>query len=386
MKICNIGWANSIHVERIMSWFSRKGHDVSIITNTLKTIDGITVYDISRKPDLRPRIKRYKDFYFNVNSKLLNSLNEIIHIRKLVKEIKPHIVHSHSLWYPGYLGVYLNFHPFIVTVLNGDVLWKKNDISIYAKLRTRRALKKADIVTGESQILIDACIKNGVEEGKTHVTRGWGVDLKKFNISGSKVDIRFDLGLPVDCKMVLSPRNTGWFYNLENIVKAMPRVISKISNVYFVFIWHSNDTVKENELLKLASQLGVQDKIIIIGFVNHGKVVLYHKASDVMVSVSDRDSGPMALQEAMACGDVPVISDLSSVREWVENGWNGLLVDPNDVDQIADSIIKLLENDEMRKSFSERNWKLIQEKGDQDYWMEKMEDLYYQLISNRNKR
>jgi len=114
-------------------------------------------------------------------------------------------------------------------------------------------------------------------------------------------------------------------------------------------------------------------------------VPLYHKASDVMVSVSQYDSGPVALKESMACGNVPVISDLPSVREWIKDGWNGILVDPNNVDQIADSIIKLLENDQMRKTFADRNWKLIQEKGDQEYWMGRMEELYYELLKKNLK-
>ena len=40
---------------------------------------------------------------------------------------------------------------------------------------------------------------------------------------------------------------------------------------------------------------------------NHDKVVQYHRALDVMVSVSQFDSGPVTLEEAMGCGDVPVI-------------------------------------------------------------------------------
>jgi len=99
-----------------------------------------------------------------------------------------------------------------------------------------------------------------------------------------------------------------------------------------------------------------------------------------MVSVSQYDSGPVALQEAMACGDVPVISDLPSVREWITDDWNGLLVDPENVDQIADSIIDLLQNDTKRDRFAEINWKLIQEKGDQEFWMGKMEKLYYEVF------
>lgn len=200
-----------------MGWFVRKGHDVSIITNTPKIIDGVTVYDIRRKPDLRPRRERCKEFYFNIYSKLLNSLNEIFRIRRLVKEIDPDIVHSHSLWYPGYLGVYLSFHPLVTTVLNGDILWKKDNINAFMKLRTKWRMKRADLITAESNELVNACIRYGASKDKVRVMRR-GVDLKKFNCNGDRAAIRKELSLPLDARTVLSPRNTGAFYNLNKIV------------------------------------------------------------------------------------------------------------------------------------------------------------------------
>ena len=385
INICHIGWAHSIHVERLMSWLARKGHDISIITNSPKVIQGVKVLDIRRKPDNRSRWERYKDLQFNIG--WIQNLHQIARIRKMVDEISPDIVHSHSLWYPGYLGVYITGYPFVITVLDGDVLWTKKDIgrklSIYDKYRTKRALRKADLVTGESEVLINAVIKHGVNRNKVFVSRNYGVYLDKFNCNDHMSLIRRNLNLPKSFKIVLSPRNTGDMYNLDKIMKAIPMVTSKVKDVYFVFIWHGDNPDKEKELTNLASKLGVLGKIKIVGFVNHDKVALYHKASDVMVSVSQYDSGPVALKESMACGNVPVISDLPSVREWIKDGWNGILVDPNNVDQIADSIIKLLENDQMRKTFADRNWKLIQEKGDQEYWMGRMEGLYYELLKQK---
>ena len=128
LKILHVGWANSIHVERMINWLASKGHEISILTNTPKEIPGVTVHDLRRKSDLRPRLERYKDAYLNINWKWLLKVNEIIRVRKMVDEIKPDIVHSHTLWYPGYLGVYLRFHPYVITVLDGDVLWKKENV------------------------------------------------------------------------------------------------------------------------------------------------------------------------------------------------------------------------------------------------------------------
>ena len=383
LKILNIGWANSIHVARTMRWFAEKGHEVSIITNVPQKIDGVKIYSIEKKSDFRPRRERYRDLSFNVSWDWLRNLNAILRLKRVVREISPDIIHSHSLWYPGYLGIYLKFHPFAITVLNGDILWTKDDVGMnvhfFTKLRTYIGLKKADLITGESEELVNACIRRGANKNKVHVMRG-GVDLKLFNCNGNKIEIRRALGLPENSRIVLSPRNTASFYNLNNIVLAIPKVVKEVEDVLFVFIWHGDNIAKEKEIKQLASQLAVQDAIRIIGFVKHKQVALYHKASDIMVSVSERDSGPVALQEAMACGDVPVISNLPSVKEWVKDGWNGLLVEPNNVNQIANSIITLLKDQPLRGTFAERNWKLIQKNGNQDYWMRKMEDLYYSVV------
>ena len=380
--ICHIGWANSIHVQRWVNWFARRGHESHLISDRVVPIEGVMIHQIPPyEHDSRPRWQRLRDL--SIHDWRVHRLKTIFWVRNKVREIAPDILHSHSLWYPGYLGIYLNFHPFAITVFDGDVLWTKGDVGMdvnyFTKLRTYMGLKKADLITGESEELVNACIRRGANKNKVHVMRG-GVDLKLFNCNGNKIKIRRVLGLPENSKIVLSPRNTASFYNLNNIVMAIPKVIREVEDVLFLFIWHGDNTPKEKEIKQLASQLAVQDAIRIIGFVNHNQVALYHKASDVMVSVSERDSGPVALQEAMACGDVPIISNLPCVKEWVKDGWNGLLVEPHNVDQIANSIITLLKDQTLRGTFAERNWKLIQENGDQDYWMRKMEELYYSVV------
>jgi len=391
LKICHIGWAHSMHVKRITQFFAKNAYDISIITSSPKEIDGVKAYQIPSMPrsfkDTRPRFKRYLKLSFNDYKvqKIRFQIWRILWIRRTIKDINPDIVHSHSLWYPGYLGIYITGYPFVLTVLNGDVLWNKDDINHYdkgfwVKLRTKWGIKRADLITCGSQALMDSCIKKGADKNTVHITGEWGVDLNKFNRNGDKVEIRLKLGLPENYKIILSPRNTAPLYNLDNIVMAIPAVTAKVKDVCFVFFWGGHDSDKEKELIDLAAELGVKNAIIFAGYITSDKVPLYHKASDIMVSISQYDSGPMALKEAMACGDVPVISNLPSVRELVKDGWNGILVDPNNVDQIADSIIDLLQNDTKRERFTERNWKLIQEKGDQEYWMGKMEKLYYTII------
>jgi len=373
-KICHIGWANSIHVERWLKWFSKKGHEMHLITDIPKEIEGVKIYNINERFSNKSRLERYKECHFNFQSKPLYNLNRIFKIRNIVKEISPDIVHTHSLWYPGYLGVYLNFHPYVITVFNGDVLWKKDRLSLFEKLRTKLALRKSDLVTGVSNELVNAALKHGAKNGCV-IRRG--VDLKKFKAGKDKETVRKELTLPLDKKIILSPRNIGDFYNLKTIVEIVPDIISKYKDVLFVFIWHSPE--EGTDLKTLACKLGVMGSIKFIGKVSHDQVALYHKSADVMISISDKDSGPVALQEAMAAGGVPVISDLVCVRELVNDGENGFLVNPKDKNQIVIAVLKLLQDDDLRNKMKEYNLKIAIDKCDEEKEMEKMERLYYKL-------
>lgn len=93
-------------------------------------------------------------------------------------------------------------------------------------------------------------------------------------------------------------------------------------------------------------------------------------------------SGPQALVEAMAAGAAPVVSDLPCVREWVDPGWNGVLVNPKDTDAVARAIIELLQDAPKRDLFAGRNREIVREGADEDKEMAKMEQLYFSLLKN----
>lgn len=379
MRICHIGWANSPHVYRVLKWFAVKGYDVHIITNQPFYIEGIKIYNLGVINKHKTRWQRYKNFEFNISWWWVKELVEIKRIKRIIQDLSPDIVHSHSLWYPGYYGVYLNFHPYVVSVFNGDVLWTKPNISIFEKFRTNRALRNADLILGESKNLIDAAISRGANRNKTQIMK-IGVDLKVFFYVRDKMLIREEINLPKSMNIVLSPRSIDEFYNIITLIKAIPKIITKIQNVLFVFICHHINEVYFKKLQKKVADLNIEKYVLFVGKVAHYQVAKYHQASDIFISISPKDSGPMALQEAMACGAAPIISDLPSVRELVQDGFNGILVDPYNIDQVADSLIRLLIDKGLRKKFTQRNQKIAEEYCNHEREMQKLEKSYYQLM------
>ena len=103
--------------------------------------------------------------------------------------------------------------------------------------------------------------------------------------------------------------------------------------------------------------------------------------SRVTVSIPFSDSTPMSVLEAMACGSVPVVSDLPSLREWVQDGWNGYLVPPNNPHRLAERIIHILKHPETATECVRRNRKIVEDRAKQAKHMALMADIYRQLLS-----
>ncbi|MDO9124704.1 MAG: glycosyltransferase, partial [Deltaproteobacteria bacterium] len=74
-------------------------------------------------------------------------------------------------------------------------------------------------------------------------------------------------------------------------------------------------------------------------------------------------------------------SNLPSTRECIIDGVNGYIVALKNMEETAKAIIKLLNDDSLRKSFSKRNREWVVQNADWDKNMKKVEGLYYKLIS-----
>jgi glycosyltransferase involved in cell wall biosynthesis len=107
--------------------------------------------------------------------------------------------------------------------------------------------------------------------------------------------------------------------------------------------------------------------------------VLFRRAQ-VSVSVTEHDGTPNTLLESMACGSFPVAGDLESVREWIDEGRNGLLVDPGDPGALATAVIAALRDLPLREEAGRLNAGLVAERADYAAGMEKAEATYRALL------
>ncbi len=81
----------------------------------------------------------------------------------------------------------------------------------------------------------------------------------------------------------------------------------------------------------------------------------YYQQSDIFCSIpSGSESFGIVLLEAMSSGLPVICSEIDGYREIVENGFEGILVPPKDVEKIASAMVSLIDNPDLRKKMGER--------------------------------
>jgi glycosyltransferase involved in cell wall biosynthesis len=171
----------------------------------------------------------------------------------------------------------------------------------------------------------------------------------------------------------------GALYPLKGphiLLHAIQKIVKRHSDVIFLFL--GGGDVKKYK--SLAEKLGVQRFVRFYGYVRRN-LPLYFKAADIFVLPSLSECFPLVSLEAMACGTPVVASRVGGIPSIVEDGENGLLVPPKNPGKLADAIIYLLENEDVRNS-SER----MQEKEAESYsWgkIAEMTEKVYELVINK---
>jgi len=364
MRICYVADGTSIHTQKWVNYFAKKGHEVHLICWKLMPgyDENIHVHLLTR---LAPKIW--------IVSQYLSFLFWIIQVRQLVRKIKPDIVDGHFITVYGFLAACSGFHPLVVSAWGSDILIRPKRNFLF-RVITEYALRKADMVTCDSEVAREGLIKLGTEPANVKVILK-GVDTQQFSRQHINEELRTRLGIS-GVPTIVSTRSLEPIYNVEMLVKAIPLVLEQTPEAKFVIVGNGK---QRKYLENLAISLEISDSIRFVGRVMHNELPKYLAISDIYVSTSLSDTSHISLQEAMACQLAPVVTDIPANSAWIEDGKNGFIVPVNDMEALADRVIHLIRNENLREEFGRANRHIIQEKAEYEKEMVKGEEAYREL-------
>ncbi|MFC1964845.1 glycosyltransferase family 4 protein [Chloroflexota bacterium] len=379
MKVCYIGDAGDIHVQKWLKYFADNGNDVHIISQRSFADDGI---DLDIK-NVSLRLLGKIPATLKLVSSLVNLIWSIIQVRRIIGKIKPDIFHVQYIGGWGFLGALSGFHPLLMTAFGSDIFVapKKSRIN---KLTIEYALRKADIILTTSVYLKSYLhTEFRLPEHKVRIVP-WGIDLKVFHkgYDSKVVELRRDLKIDANSFVVFSPRLLMEWAQVKSIVEAMPYVLAKYPNVILVLLKSvGKNTEYEQSTDNLAKKLGVSQNIRLIRRVfTPEEMAVMNNTSDVSISIPKSDQFASSIMEAMVCGAIPIVGDLEVYRQYLTDGENAFIVNPKDPGQIAETIIYCIEHPEVKEKFYTINKRIIEEKEDWNKNAYKMKEIYAEFI------
>ena len=374
MKICYLADARSGHVRRWVEYFAKE-HEIDLITlSYTKKEDTFVPEEVYEKMGVQVH---------KVSKKMPFLLFAPFKIRRLIKKIKPDIVHAHYVTQYGFCGAFSGFHPLIISPWGSDIAVDPEK-SIMKRWLVKYALKKADAVSAGDKVMKNRLIELKCSEGKIAPLRIASVDTNEFTPSRISESLQKTLGTENDF-LVINTRSSAPIYHLDIFVRAIPLVIKEIPNVKFVLISRPG-MVRENQKIKdLVSKLDIEDKIVFLDLIPHSKMPEYLASVDLYVDtfvnvvnnkVIDKGNGiGVVTLEAMACATPQILPD----RIEVTSGdlYQGLTYSPLEYRDLADKIIRLLQNEKLRKQIGNKSRNAAIEIVDKNVVMRKWEELYF---------
>jgi glycosyltransferase involved in cell wall biosynthesis len=353
LKICYLANAQSIHTQRWARHFAGQGNQVSVVSFDPGSIEGAEVIAL-------PRVA--SDMRWNV-------LFNIFNVRRLVDDIRPDILHAHYVKSYGLVGALTGKHPYVATAWGSDVLIEPERSWIYRQM-VRFNLRRADLITSMAPHMTDLLVKRRYAAIDKIIDLPFGVDTNVFNPDKRTRQHEHQPAI------VVSTRRLDYGMDVDTFVKAIPLVLKAFDNIKFII---TGEGPLRQSVEQLAGKLGVSGHIEFWGDIDHKEMPKLLGMADVFVSTSPSDGNNISLNEAMACGAFPVVTDITANRAWIEPGKNGLLYPCRKVDQLSDRIIEALRRPDWRRAVIPHNWDIIREKASWSHSMTIMESHYNRL-------
>lgn len=177
----------------------------------------------------------------------------------------------------------------------------------------------------------------------------------EYRIIPSGVDLnKFKPGLPPAIKKSPSEKTILFVGRLDRrkgievLIQSMPLILNNFPNARLIIVGSGPMNIRAK---KMVYKLGLQNKIIFSGAVNFDDLPQYYCSADVFCSPAyGGETLGIVLLEAMACGVPVVASAIPGYDETITHFKDGILFPPGDCKKLAEAIINVLSDDQLRFS------------------------------------
>lgn len=304
---------------------------------------------------------------------------------RLIRRGRYHIVHTHSSK-AGVLGRWAAKAagtPVIVHTLHSMVFHPYQPFLVN---RTWRLVKRAcapatDHYISVADAMTDLAVDAGIAERSRFTTIYSGMELEWF--LEARVDgraVRAELGIPADALVVGKIARLFPLKGHNELMDAAPAVVARQPDVRFLLV---GDGVLHDGLRRRARDAGISENFVFAGLTPRERIPAMLSAMDVLVHTSLREGLARVLPQALAMGVPCVAFDLDGAPEVVIDGETGFLTRPGDEVGLADAIVRLLKDPELRSRMGAAGRRFVDPRWRVETMVDDIAQLYLELVERK---
>lgn len=363
MKICLFADAGSVHIQQLAPGLAARGHDVHVVTHKPTSVPGATVerFRIPGPGLINPR--RWEG-------------RRMSYLRGFMRRFDVVNVHFLLDW---------GFRFGLPKVENACLIaspWGSDIVHPPGESPPTPELTQSRIILLRNAHAVTAC---GPAFARM-VAHYAGVDRSHIDILPFGVDVeafrRSETIAAATLGERAGPYRVGFFkgfrevYGPTYLIQAVPSVLARIPGVRFELV---GDGAQLSRCRNLASDLGVNSSIEWIPRQPHRDLPRRIARWDVSVIPSVQEAFGVAALESSAM-EVPVVaSNVGGLKDTVRHGETGLLVPPRSPQALADAVVAILQNADLRRRMGIRGRKMVEAQYDWHALYDRWSNFYAQV-------
>ena len=299
-------------------------------------------------------------------------------LNEIVAEVQPDLVHAMRIPYEGMLAglaksISEGFPPLLVSIWGNDFTLHAPSSPLMRRA-TRIALRAADALHADCERDIHLAKKWGFDASKPSIVLpgGGGIDMNVFYPTEA-LTLR---PLPRGEGTIINPRGFRGYVRNDTFFKSIPLVLKVRPDAKFICPTMAGEAQAE----AWVRELGIENSVELTPPLKREQLADTFRAAQILISPSTHDGTPNSLIEGMACGCFPICGDLESIREWITDGVNGLLIDPAKPQALADAILRALNDESLRRQAFEENQQIIASRAEYEHSMAEAESFYKKIL------
>ncbi len=374
------GWGGiATYTHTLAKGLDRLGHKVSVITTTLsedhksKIGKNIEVYHLK----FHPPQKIISKAIFNTFRFWHRNRKEVRHevqlawafykgFKHINSQEKIDIVEVPDYHFNGLFISLFNSVPLAVKLHTPLIFnYYSNNLPIDSEVKwldyfERLQIRQCDLISSPSKLLKEKTEKWMKKLNKKIYVVPYAVDHETFHpIKGERE------------KIILFTGRLEVRKGVHILLKAFKKIAPKIPEYKLLLLGHDTETFTLNgeklffkEYLKRTNLLdGIEDRVIFGGRVEREELPKYFSKANFAVFPSVKfENFPFACLEGMSCGRGVIGTNSGGMAEMIEDGKSGFVVEPENVDQLAEKMLILAKDEKLQEEFGKRSREIILER------------------------